>query len=42
MRQMLSHIDNEEIKKDKDLQILKGIYKIPDSIGDVLNQNKIK
>lgn len=42
MTQMLSMIDNKEIKKDKDFQLLRGLYKIPDSVRLALKQNKIR
>ena len=42
MRLMLSHIDNKDIKKDKDFQLLKGLYKIPNSVKEARIQYNIK
>jgi len=42
MKQMLSLIDSKEIKKDKDFQILAGIYKIPTTFGELNKQRKIR
>lgn len=42
MLRMLSIIDRKDIKRNKNLQILSGIHRIPTSVGEVLKQNKIK
>lgn len=42
IKQMLSMIDKEEIKNDKDFQILSGIYKIPETFGELKKQIQIK
>ena len=42
IRKMLPYISNEDIRKDKGLQILKGAYKIPTSIKEIAEQYKIR
>ena len=42
IKKILSTIDKEEIKNDKDFQILAGIYKIPNTFGEMKRQIKIK
>lgn len=41
MRMMLSHMDKKDIKENSNFQILKGIYKIPDSLGEAMKQYKL-
>jgi len=41
IRKMVAYLPIEEIK-DKDILLLKGMYKIPTSIGDVKRQLKFK
>jgi hypothetical protein len=41
IRKMVEYLPIEEIK-DKDILLMKGMYKIPQSIGDVKNQLKYK
>ena len=42
IKKMLSQIDNKDIKADKDFQILSGIYKIPNTFGEMKKQIKIR
>ncbi len=42
IKKMLSTIDKEEIKNDKDFQILAGIYKIPNTFGELKRQIRIR
>ena len=42
IKKMLTIMDSEDIKSDKDFQILSGIYKIPDTFGELKQQIKIR